>query len=76
MEKVNDVNQQVGGTHYSDMKIEPVVYILANDMDFIEGSVIKYVSRWRKKGGVEDLLKAHQLLGLYIADQQVKSTAS
>jgi len=38
--------------------IEPIEYIMANGLDFCEGNVIKYITRWQKKGGVEDLKKA------------------
>lgn len=44
--------------HYQDFAIEPLQYIEANNIPFHEGSVIKYVSRWQQKGGVEDLKKA------------------
>ena len=44
--------------YYTDMKITPIQYILANDMDFCSGNIIKYASRWSKKGTpVEDLRK-------------------
>lgn len=39
--------KEVGGTHYEQMKIEPVDYIMANNMNFLEGNVIKYVTRHR-----------------------------
>lgn len=57
---------QVGGGHYKDMKIQPVEYIHGNGIGFIEGSVIKYVSRWRSKGGLEDLRKARHFLDMLI----------
>jgi hypothetical protein len=60
------LDTQVGGGHYKDMAIQPVEYIHKNGIRFIEGSVIKYVSRWRDKGGVEDLKKARHLLDLLI----------
>jgi hypothetical protein len=62
---------QVGGTHYTDMKIQPVEYILANDIGFIEGCVIKYVSRWRAKGGVEDLYKARHFINMLIEHEGI-----
>ena len=44
--------------YYTDMKITPIQYILVNDMDFCSGNIIKYASRWSKKGTpVEDLRK-------------------
>ena len=57
---------QIGGRHYADMAIQPVEFIHRNGIGFIEGSVIKYVSRWRKKNGVEDLKKARHFLDLLI----------
>lgn len=50
--------KQVGGDHYEKMAIQPIDYIIANNLDFLEGSAIKYISRWRNKNGVEDLRKA------------------
>lgn len=44
--------------HYTSLKSEPIDYITANGMDFLEGNVIKYVSRYKLKNGVEDLCKA------------------
>jgi hypothetical protein len=60
------LEKQVGGSHYRDMVIQPVEYILANGLGFVEGAVIKYVSRYRAKGGVEDLRKARHFLDLLI----------
>lgn len=49
---------QVGGQHYRKLAIQPWDFIAANNLGFFEGSVISYVTRWRDKGGVEDLRKA------------------
>lgn len=57
---------QVGGTHYRDMAIQPFEYIYANSIGFAEGCIIKYVSRWRSKNGIEDLRKARHFLDLLI----------
>lgn len=57
---------QVGGSHYKDLAIQPTEYIMANGIPFAEGNVIKYVSRWRKKGGVADLKKARHYLDMLI----------
>ena len=54
--------RQVAGAHYKDKVIQPWDYIAANVLGYFEGNVIKYVSRWRHKGGVEDLRKARQCL--------------
>jgi hypothetical protein len=64
---------QVGGGHYKGMKIQPVEYIHANAIPFIEGSVIKYVSQWRSKGGIEDVKKARHFLDLLIQLEEAKA---
>ena len=64
--KASATTIQVGGNHYKDMKIQPVEYIQANNLGFCEGSVIKYVSRFKSKGGVEDLRKAKHFIDLLI----------
>ena len=57
---------QVGGNHYKDLKIQPVEYIHANSIGYMEGNVIKYVSRWRTKNGLKDLEKAKHYIELLI----------
>lgn len=66
MSEQSALQQQEGGKHYKDMKIQPVEYIHANGLGFVEGCVVKYVSRWRSKGGLEDLRKARHFLDLLI----------
>jgi len=53
---------QVGGIHYKGQAIQPWDYIAANKLGYFEGNIVKYVSRWRDKGGVEDLRKARHYL--------------
>lgn len=60
MTKVNDV--QIGGDHYRKGKIQPWDYILANDIGYLEGTAIKYLTRWKYKNGVEDLKKAKHFI--------------
>ena len=50
--------EQVGGTHYSRLSIEPIQFIEANGLGYSEGNVVKYISRWKNKNGLEDLNKA------------------
>ena len=66
-------DHQVGGNHYKKMKIQPIDYIMANQMPFCEASVVKYVSRWRDKNGIEDLRKAKQLIDFIIEDEIEKT---
>ena len=51
--------------HY-DYKIQPVDFILANDIPFCEGNVIKYICRWKLKNGREDLVKAKHYIEMLI----------
>ena len=64
------ISVQVGGVHYKDMAIQPFEYIHRNNIGFAEGSAIKYLSRWKAKGGVEDLKKARHFIDLLIEAQQ------
>lgn len=61
---------QVGGDHYLSLPAQPIDFILANGLGFCEGNVVKYVSRWKAKGGVQDLLKARQYLNFLIEKEQ------
>jgi hypothetical protein len=60
------LGQQTGGDHYKRLKIQPVEYITANKIPFIEGCVIKYLTRHRTKNGSEDIQKAIHFLELLI----------
>jgi Protein of unknwon function (DUF3310) len=75
-DKPKALQTQVGGAHYTDMKIQPIEYILANGIGFPEGNVIKYVSRWRAKGGVKDLEKARHHLDLLIEFESAQMRAT
>ena len=64
--QVSALSTQVGGAHYREMKIQPIEFIHANNIPFIEANVIKYVCRWRVKNGVADLEKARHYIDLLI----------
>ena len=53
---------QVDGNHYKKYKIQPMEYIHANNIPFPEGNAIKYITRWRDKGGLKDIDKAIHIL--------------
>lgn len=57
---------QEGGDHYRSLPFQPIDYITKNGLGFCEGNVVKYISRWRAKGGVEDLRKARHYIDLLI----------
>lgn len=58
------LDKQVGGNHYKDLKIQPVEYTVQNNLGYLEGNVIKYVTRHEKKNGLEDIQKAIHYLEL------------
>jgi hypothetical protein len=58
--------EQVAGTHYKDMEIQPSEFIYRNKIGWPEGNVIKYVCRHRWKNGIEDIRKAIHYLQLLI----------
>lgn len=60
------LKRQEGGSHYKNKAIQPVEYIHANGMGFCEGNVVKYISRWKEKGGIQDLEKARHYLDILI----------
>jgi hypothetical protein len=60
------LEKQVGGNHYKDMPIQPVEFIVRNDLGFCEGNAIKYLCRWKLKGGIEDLRKARHYIDMLI----------
>jgi len=62
--------RQVGGTHYEKLKIQPIQYILENKLGFCEGNIIKYITRWKEKNGVEDLRKIIQYAE-FLIDQEI-----
>jgi hypothetical protein len=53
---------QVAGNHYKNKAIQPWDYIVSNNLGYLEGNIVKYVSRWKDKGGVDDLKKAQHYL--------------
>ena len=65
---------QHGGDHYKQNAIEPWDYIVANDIPFLEGNAIKYLTRWRDKGGLEDLKKDQHYVQKIIEVETAKGT--
>lgn len=68
------LNVQVGGVHYKDKAIQPVEYIAANNLNFLEGCIVKRITRWRDKKVVnerfEDLRKIKHEVDLLIAMEE------
>ena len=60
------LDTQVGGSHYKDMAIQPMEYSMANGLDACQHTAIKYITRFREKGGIQDLEKAKHVIDMLI----------
>lgn len=60
---------QVGGTHYKDFPIEPVDYITKNELDWYTGNIVKYASRYKLKGGADDIKKVIHYAAMILEDK-------
>ena len=70
--QANPLDVQVGGGHYKDLKIQPIEYIHANSLGYCEANVVKYISRWKSKGGLQDLEKVKHYVDLLIKLEGLK----
>ena len=62
----NPMDVQVGGAHYKLMAIQPMEYSMANKLDACQHTAIKYITRFREKGGIQDLEKAKHVIDMLI----------
>jgi hypothetical protein len=69
------LDKQVGGSHYKDMAIQPIEYIHKNGLGFCEGNIVKYITRWKTKNGIEDLKKVIHYAELLIQMEQDNADA-
>lgn len=67
----NNILSQIGGDHYTKNKIQPIEYILANGLDFCSGNIVKYITRYKDKNGLEDLEKAKHYIELLIKNYEI-----
>jgi len=71
---VKSKDTQIGGDHYK-LPIQPIEYIMANNLSYCQGNVVKYVTRYKAKHGVEDLQKAIHYIQFMI-DEELDGKAS
>lgn len=67
---MEELKEQIGGNHYREMKIQPLEYIIENNIGYVEGNIIKYISRYKSKNGLEDLKKAQHYLEILIGQNE------
>jgi len=60
------IQKQIGGNHYNRYAIQPVDFIIANNLDWCEANAVKYITRWKDKNGVEDIKKAMHYLEILL----------
>ena len=58
---MKSLEEQIAGEHYKNQKIQPIEYILANKLPFVEGNIVKYITRWREKSVDYNSLYLHPL---------------
>lgn len=63
---MNALDIQIGGSHYKEMAIQPMEYSMANKLDACQHTIVKYVTRFRQKGGIQDLEKARHTIEMLI----------
>lgn len=68
------LDKQIGGDHYRKLKIQPMAYSMANNLDPCQHTIIKYVTRFRDKGGIADLEKAKHTIDLLIELERAKDS--
>lgn len=66
--KPNVLATQVGGDHYKKYPVQPIEYIMANGLDFAQGNIVKLATRFRDKGGAEDLHKVKQYADILLLE--------
>lgn len=69
---VSALDKQVGGNHYKQFPIQPVEFINANNLSYMQGNVIKYVVRYPFKNGIADLEKAKHYIEMLIEFERNK----
>lgn len=69
---MNPYDRQVDGDHYQKLAIQPMQYSLLNGLDACQHTVIKYVTRFRDKGGIKDLEKAKHCIDMLIEFEMTK----
>lgn len=62
----NSLSTQVGGSHYKNFAIQPIEFVHKNNLNFIQGNVIKYICRYKDKNGIEDLKKVKHYVDMLI----------
>ena len=66
-------NKQIGGNHYQGYRIQPIDFVMKNNLDYLQGCIVKYVTRFREKNGAEDLEKAKHCIDMLIEHERERT---
>ncbi len=69
-ERLSAWDTQIGGSHYKELEIQPMEYSMRNKLDALQHTIVKYVTRFRSKGGVADLEKAKHCIDMLIEHER------
>ena len=72
-QEVKATDTQIGGDHYTKLAIQPMRYSMENGLDALQHTIIKYVTRFRDKAGIEDLEKAKHCIDMLIEFERGKN---
>jgi hypothetical protein len=64
------LDKQIGGSHYKNYAVQPVEYAMLNNLNYCQANAIKYITRYKDKGGIEDLRKAIHNIEILIELEQ------
>jgi len=67
---VRILKDNINPKHYKQGKIEVIEFILDQQMNYLEGNIVKYLSRYKQKNGIEDLKKALWYLNKLIGEKE------
>lgn len=67
------LKRQVGGDHYKNLAIQPIEYCMKNNTGPAETHIIGYVTRWKDKGGIQDLEKALHMIEILIEFEKARA---
>ena len=65
-------NNKIKPSYYHKGKVDTIAFAIENDLDFLQGNVVKYVVRYKDKNGLEDLKKAKEYLDRIIKNEEEK----
>lgn len=57
MNETNALQTQIGGTHYKNLVMQPIEFIIKAKLSFIQGNIVKYITRYKNKNGKQDIEK-------------------